>query len=99
MTGKNKVGARVALLVSSAAACAAANAAAPATITIPGERLLHGKPHVREGWHGDRRQRHGPHDLPREAGRGDGAKPGFSRAQKGSTGVFGVFADDKSNTL
>lgn len=40
MTLKDKVSATVALLVS-AAACAAANAAAPATITIPGERHEH----------------------------------------------------------
>ena len=97
MRSKNKVGAVVALVVS-AAASAAANAAAPATITIPGERLF------TESFTS---AKDGTVIVGSVMGRTIfRAKPGAETAEawiqpgtEGLAGVFGVFADDKSNTL
>src|SRR3954470_16147186 len=97
MTSKNKIGAMVALLVS-AAACAAANAAAPATITVPGERLFtESFTSTKDG------SVIVGSVMARTIFR---AKPGAETAEawiqpgtEGMAGVFGVFADDKSNTL
>jgi sugar lactone lactonase YvrE len=94
---KNKVGAMVALAVS-AAACAAANAAAPATITIPGERLF---------TESLTSAKDGSVIVGSVMGRTIfRVKPGAESAEawiqpgtEGLTGIFGVFADDKSNTL
>jgi hypothetical protein len=97
MTSRNKVGAVVALVVA-AAACAAADAAAPATITIPGERLI---------TESLTSTKDGSVIVGSVMGRTIfRAKPGADTAEAwiqpgtdGLTGVFGVFADDKSNTL
>lgn len=97
MTSKNKVGAIAALLVT-AAACATANAAAPATITIPGERLF---------TESLTSSKDGTVIVGSVFGRTIfRVKPGADTAEawiqpgtEGLAGVFGVFADDKSNTL
>jgi sugar lactone lactonase YvrE len=97
MAMKNKVGAMVALLVS-AAACAAANAAAPATISIPGERLF------TESFTSTK---DGTVIIGSVLGRTIfRAKPGADTAEawiqpgtEGLAGVFGVLADEKTNTL
>lgn len=97
MTSKNKVGAIVALLVT-AAACASANAASPATITIPGERLF---------TESLTSSKDGTVIVGSVLGRTIfRVKPGADTAEawiqpgtEGLAGVFGVFADDKSNTL
>jgi sugar lactone lactonase YvrE len=97
MTSNKKIGAIVALLVS-AAACAVANAAAPATITIPGERLFtESFTSTKDG------SVIAGSVMARTIFR---AKPGADTAEawiqpgtEGLAGVFGVFADDKSNTL
>ncbi len=97
MKSKNKVGATVALLIC-AAACATANAAAPATITIPGERLI---------TESLTSAKDGSVIVGSVMGRTIfRAKPGADAAeawiQPGTDGmgsIFGVFADDKSNTL
>jgi sugar lactone lactonase YvrE len=98
MTSKSKVGAMVALLVSSVAACAAADAAAPATITIPGERLF---------TESLTSAKDGTVIVGSVMGRTifrvkPGAETGEAWIQPGTeglAGVFGVLADDKSNTL
>lgn len=98
MTIDNRVGATVALLVSAAACAAAAHAAAPATITIPGEKLI---------TESLTSTKDGSVIVGSVMGRTIfRAKPGADTAEAwiqpgtdGMTGVFGVFADDKSNTL
>ena len=95
---KNKVGATVALLIAAAAATAAQAAAAPATITIPGERLI---------TESLTSAKDGSVIVGSVMGRTIfRAKPGADAAEAwiqpgtdGLAGVFGVFADDKSNTL
>lgn len=97
MTSKNKVGAMVALLVS-AAACAAANAAAPAAITIPGERLFtESLTSAKDGTVivGSVMGR----TIFRAKPNADRAEPWIKPGTEGMAGIFGVFADDKSNTL
>jgi len=88
----------VALLVSAAGVCAAANGAAPATITIPGERLItESLTSTKEG----------SVIVGSVMGRTIfRAKPGADTAEvwiqpgtDGLTSIFGVFADDRSNTL
>src|SRR5215813_14404146 len=93
----NKVGAQVALIVAAAAA-SVAYAAAPATITIPGERLI---------TESLTSAKDGTVIVGSVMGRTIfRAKPGADTAEawiqpgtEGLAGVFGVFADDKSNTL
>src|ERR1700754_1841576 len=94
---KNNVGATVALLVS-AAACAAANAAAPATITVPGERLF---------TESLTSAKDGTVIIGSVMGRTIfRARPGAEAAEawiqpgtEGMNSVFGVFVDDKTNML
>jgi sugar lactone lactonase YvrE len=98
MTIKSKIGATVALLVT-AAACAAANAAAPATITIASDKPLFTESLTSA--------KDGSVIVGSVMGRTIfRAKPGAATAEawiqpgtEGLGGVFGVFADDKSNTL
>jgi sugar lactone lactonase YvrE len=98
MTIKSKIGATVALLVA-AAACAAANAAAPATITIGSDKPLFTESLTST--------KDGAVIVGSVMGRTIfRAKPGAATAEawiqpgtEGLAGVFGVFADDKSNTL
>jgi sugar lactone lactonase YvrE len=97
MTSKNKIGAMVALLVS-AAGCAAADAAAPATITIPGERLFtESLTSAKDGSVivGSVMGR----TIFRVKPGADTAEAWIQPGTEGLAGVFGVFADDKSNTL
>ena len=98
MNSNHRVVARVALLVSAAGVCAAANGAAPATITIPGERLItESLTSTKEG----------SVIVGSVMGRTIfRAKPGADTAEvwiqpgtDGLTSIFGVFADDRSNTL
>jgi hypothetical protein len=93
MPSRNKIAAVVALLVS-AATCAAANAAAPGTITIPGERLF---------TESLTSAKDGTVIIGSVMGRTIfRAKPGADTAEAwiqpgtdGLTSIFGVFADDK----
>jgi len=98
VNSNHRVVARVALLVSAAGVCAAANGAAPATITIPGERLItESLTSTKEG----------SVIVGSVMGRTIfRAKPGADTAEvwiqpgtDGLTSIFGVFADDRSNTL
>ena len=98
MTTKNKVGAQVALLVAAAVAAVAHAAAPPATITMPGERLI---------TESLTSSKDGSVIVGSVMGRTIfRAKPGAETAEAwiqpgtdGMAGIFGVFADDKSNTL
>ena len=98
MRMKNKVGAQVALLVAAAAASLAHAAAPPATITIPGERLM---------TESLTSAKDGSVIIGSIGGRTIfRAKPGAENAEawiapgtEGMGSIFGVFADDKSNTL
>ncbi len=98
MRTKNKVGAQVTLIVAAAAATIAYAAAPPATITVPGERLI---------TESLTSAKDGSVIVGSVMGRTIfRAKPGADAAEAwiqpgtdGMAGVFGVFADDKSNTL
>ncbi|HEV7715765.1 MAG TPA: hypothetical protein VGO53_09225 [Steroidobacteraceae bacterium] len=95
---KNKVGVQVALFVAAAVASLAHAAAPPATITIPGERLI---------TESLTSSKDGSVFVGSVMGRTIfRAKPGAEAAEAwiqpgtdGMAGIFGVFADDKSNTL
>ncbi|MEJ1963226.1 MAG: hypothetical protein WDO56_17380 [Gammaproteobacteria bacterium] len=95
---KNKVGAQVALLVAAAVAAVAHAAAPPATITIRGERLI---------TESLTSSKDGSVIVASVMGRTIfRAKPGADTAEAwiqpgtdGMASIFGVFADDKSNTL
>jgi sugar lactone lactonase YvrE len=97
MKFRNKVGAQVALIVAAAAA-SAVYAAAPAAITVPGERLF---------TESVTSAKDGAVIFGSVMGRTIfRAKPGADTAEawiqpgtEGLAGIFGVFADDKSNTL
>ena len=98
MRMKNKVGAQVALLVAAAVAAVAHAAAPPAAITIPGERLM---------TESLTSAKDGSVIIGSIGGRTIfRAKPGAENAEawiapgtEGMGSIFGVFADDKSNTL
>jgi sugar lactone lactonase YvrE len=95
---KNNVGAQVALLVAAAAAALAHAAAPPAEIVIPGERLM---------TESLTSAKDGSVIIGSIGGRTIfRAKPGAANAEawirpgtEGMGSIFGVFADDKSNTL
>jgi sugar lactone lactonase YvrE len=98
MTFQNKIGATIALLVSTAA-CAVANAGAPATITVPGDKPLFTESMTSA--------KDGTVIVGSVIGRTIfRAKPGETSAEawiqpgtEGMNSVFGVFVDDKTNTL
>jgi sugar lactone lactonase YvrE len=97
MKAKNRVGAQVALVVAAAAA-SAAYAAAPAAITIPGERLFtESLTSAKDGTVivGSVFGR----TIFRARPGADAAEAWIQPGTEGLAGVFGVFADDESNTL
>lgn len=104
MTLNSKVGTTVTLLVSAAAACAAAQSAqaaspaAPASIHIPGERLFtESLTSTKDGTViiGSVMGR----TIFRVKRGADTAEAWIQPGTAGLAGVFGVFADEKSNTL